>query len=58
LLDHIRGVVPPAGVPQALKQRRRLSANKVRVAPQRFVEPRFINEIVSSGFADALYKAR
>jgi ABC-type nitrate/sulfonate/bicarbonate transport system substrate-binding protein len=28
------------------------------VAPQRFVEPRFINEIVSSGFADALYKGR
>ncbi|HTM07310.1 MAG TPA: ABC transporter substrate-binding protein [Verrucomicrobiae bacterium] len=28
------------------------------VAPQRFVEPRFINEIVSSGFADALYRRR
>jgi ABC-type nitrate/sulfonate/bicarbonate transport system substrate-binding protein len=27
-------------------------------APQRFVEPRFINEIVSSGFADALYRER
>jgi hypothetical protein len=27
-------------------------------APQRFVEPRFINEIVSSGFADAFYRER
>ncbi len=28
------------------------------VAPQRFVEPRFVNEIVSSGFADSLYRER
>lgn len=28
------------------------------VTPQRFVEPRFINEIVSSGFADGLYQKR
>ncbi|HEX2385601.1 MAG TPA: ABC transporter substrate-binding protein [Candidatus Binatia bacterium] len=28
------------------------------VAPQRFVESRFIDEIVSSGFADALYRGR
>jgi hypothetical protein len=28
------------------------------VAPQRFVEPRFINEIATSGFADALYRGR
>jgi ABC-type nitrate/sulfonate/bicarbonate transport system substrate-binding protein len=27
-------------------------------APQRFVEPRFINEIVTSGFADSLYQGR
>jgi NitT/TauT family transport system substrate-binding protein len=28
------------------------------VAPQRFVEQRFVNEIVSSGFADSLYRER
>jgi NitT/TauT family transport system substrate-binding protein len=28
------------------------------VAPQRFVEPRFIKEIVSSGFVDSLYRER
>jgi NitT/TauT family transport system substrate-binding protein len=28
------------------------------VAPQRFVERRFVNEIVSSGFADSLYRER
>jgi NitT/TauT family transport system substrate-binding protein len=28
------------------------------VTPQRFVEPRFINEIVTSGFADSLYQGR
>ena len=28
------------------------------VTPQRFVEPRFINEIVTSGFADSLYRER
>ena len=27
-------------------------------APQRFAESRFIRELVSSGFVDALYKSR
>jgi ABC-type nitrate/sulfonate/bicarbonate transport system substrate-binding protein len=38
-----------------------LSANRslpVGVAPQRFVESRFIRELITSGFVDALYKNR
>ena len=47
-----------AGIQTILEE---LSANRplpARVTPQRFVESKFIRDLVSSGFVDSLYKSR
>jgi hypothetical protein len=48
----------PAGIQTILEEIAATRALPAGITPQRFVESRFIRELVASGFVDALYKGR
>jgi ABC-type nitrate/sulfonate/bicarbonate transport system substrate-binding protein len=48
----------PAGIQTILEEISATRPLPTGISPQRFVESRFIRELVSSGFVDALYKGR